>query len=56
MQDKTDLIINQLANNFAHKLAQVEAEKSILQVELQLVKQEIQELKNNKTDGEDEEC
>lgn len=45
MQDKSDLIINQLATNYANKTAILEADKAMLQVELNLVQQENQSLK-----------
>lgn len=48
MHDKSDLVINQLASNFANKIAQLEGEKAILQVELNLAQQEISELKQEK--------
>ncbi|MFW7373901.1 hypothetical protein [Vagococcus fluvialis] len=48
MQEKSDLVINQLAGNFANKIAQLEGEKAILQVELNLAQQRINELEQEK--------
>lgn len=47
---REEMIINQLAQNFAQKVAALEGEKAILQVELQLVSQELEQIKetNNK--------
>lgn len=53
MQDKSSLIINQLATNYANKTAVLEADKAMLQVELNLAQQEIRELKN-KLDGKED--
>lgn len=53
MQDKSDLIITQLANNYASKTAVLEADKAMLQVNLNLAQQEIQELKNKLEEKDD---
>lgn len=47
---REEMIINQLAQNFAQKVAALEGEKAILQIELQLVSQELERIKetNNK--------
>lgn len=37
-------IVNQMASNFATKIAQLETEKAILQVDNQLLKQKIEQL------------
>lgn len=56
MHDKSDLVINQLASNFANKIAQLEGEKAILQVELNLAQQKINELEQEKEEtGKDDE-
>lgn len=52
--DKNQAIVNQLATNYANKTAVLEADKAILQVELNLAQQEIQELKNKLEEKEDE--
>lgn len=41
-QEKSDLIISQLVMNFAQKIAVLEADKAILQVENQQLKNEIE--------------
>ncbi len=46
MQDKTDMILNQMASNFGAKIGQLEGEKAILQVELQEAQQQINELQS----------
>lgn len=44
MENKTDLVLNQMASNFGAKIGQLEGEKAILQVELQEAYQTIQNL------------
>lgn len=44
MENKTDLVLNQMASNFGAKIGQLEGEKAILQVELQEAHQTIQKL------------
>lgn len=44
MQDKSDLVLNQLATNTGIKIGQLEGEKAILQVELKEVQAQNQEL------------
>ncbi|MGX7065960.1 hypothetical protein DFR54_102373 [Vagococcus fluvialis] len=48
MDEKSNLVINQLANNFANKVAQLEGEKAILQIELKLSQQQVSELEQEK--------
>lgn len=54
MENKTDAILNQMAGNFGAKIGQLEAEKSILQVELQEAIEKIQELENKLEAREEE--
>lgn len=46
MQDKSDLILNQLATNTGIKIGQLEGEKAILQIELNEAQVQNQELTN----------
>ncbi|MFS7206725.1 hypothetical protein AB6831_04365 [Carnobacterium divergens] len=48
MDNKADLVINQLAQNFAQKIAQLEGEKAILQVEYQELQKQNKELTEQK--------
>lgn len=48
MDNKADLVINQLAQNFAQKIAQLEGEKAILQVECQELEKQNKGLKEPK--------
>lgn len=45
MNDKTELALNQLASNTGIRLGQLEGEKALLQVELNLAQRENQVLK-----------
>ncbi|WP_270312630.1 hypothetical protein [Vagococcus fluvialis] len=51
MHEKSDLVINQLASNFANKIAQLEGEKAILQVELNLAQKLVNELEQEKEEA-----
>lgn len=43
--NKQDQILNRLATNFGVKVGQLEGEKAVLQIELELVSKENEELK-----------
>lgn len=47
---KEQAIVNQMAMNFANKMAQLESEKAILQVENQILKQQLEEQKKRGDD------
>ncbi len=55
MQDKTDMILNQMASNFGAKIGQLEGEKAVLQVELQGAYQRIQELESQLEERKEDE-
>lgn len=44
LENRETLIINQMANNFAQKIAILEGEKAILQIDLQEANQKVQML------------
>ncbi len=46
MENRETLIINQMANNFAQKVAILEGEKAILQIDLQEANQKVQMLEH----------